>query len=146
MVAFAADASGDTLQFAAKAMSADVAARRFTCLRSWDVDTASLAKVVSVHFQGTKLFGEALDPLLVETRGKRKILPTRDGVTRARGLTNAPFVPPDPTPHPIPRATAIHKGSSYKPHEPVWQPKKPAYKSRSNNPGQCFPPKGGKQQ
>lgn len=33
-------------------------------------------KVVAVPFKGEKLFGKALDPFLVETKGKKKVLPT----------------------------------------------------------------------
>lgn len=64
--AFIADTSADSLQLSARAMAAGVPVRRST----WDVDAALHAKVVALPFHGTKLFGEDLEPLLVETKGK----------------------------------------------------------------------------
>lgn len=41
------------------------------------MDIASGYKVVVLPFQGNKLFGEALDSLLVKTKGKCKMLPPK---------------------------------------------------------------------
>lgn len=67
--AFASDATADAVQPNAWAMAATVTVRRNTQLRHWDVNAAALAKVVGILFKGEKLFGEALEPLLVETKG-----------------------------------------------------------------------------
>lgn len=74
--AFAADASFDSVQLSARAMAASVTARRNIWLRHWDVDAGSQSRLVGVPFKGSKLFGEALDPILIENRDKRKVLPS----------------------------------------------------------------------
>lgn len=44
-------------------------------LHQWEVDEGSQARLVSVPFSGSKLFGQALDPLLIESCDKCKVLP-----------------------------------------------------------------------
>lgn len=43
----------------------------------WNVDFASQANIIALGFHGTKLFGEDLDPSVVETKRKQKLLPTK---------------------------------------------------------------------
>lgn len=50
--------------------------RHLLWLRHWQADMKSKWKLASAPFKGGKLFGEALDPVLVECKDKRKILPT----------------------------------------------------------------------
>lgn len=69
--ALSADASLDALRFNVHAMAANVVARR-----NWEVDIGSQNRLVGVPFQGEKLFGQALDPILVESKDKKRILPS----------------------------------------------------------------------
>lgn len=73
---FMADSTQDSLQFAAKAMASNVVARRSVWLRHWEVDQGSQSRLAAFPFMGEKLFGQTLDPLLVENKDKRKVLPT----------------------------------------------------------------------
>lgn len=117
-----------------------------TWLHNWDTDAASLTKVVSVPFQGTKLFGEGLEPLLVETKGKRKILPTKDRGQRPQHHSFHSSRPYSPS---YQQGSSFSQGNSCKSQRPMWQPKKSAYKSHpnnNNNSSHHFPPKGGKHQ
>lgn len=45
-------------------------------LRNWDGDTGSQSKLANFPFEGEKLFGSALELLLVESKDKRKVLPS----------------------------------------------------------------------
>lgn len=72
--AFAAASSLDALQFSARAMGANVVARRSVWLRG-EGDSASIACLVSFPFKGEKLFGKVLEPHLVEGKDKKKVLP-----------------------------------------------------------------------
>lgn len=65
-----ADASKDMAQHSAHAMAADVTMRQTAWLRKWGVDV--------IPFKGGNLFGEALEPMLIETKGKKKVLPTTE--------------------------------------------------------------------
>lgn len=59
--AFAADASLDAVQFSARAMASNVAARRNTWPRNWEDGLLAQAKVAGVPSTGTHLFGDGLD-------------------------------------------------------------------------------------
>lgn len=73
--AFASDASLDAMRFSARAMSSNVTTRRTLWLKSWTGEPSSHNKLINLPFEGGKLFGKALDPILVEAKDKRKILP-----------------------------------------------------------------------
>lgn len=73
------------------AMPASVTARHNTWLRHWDVDAASQAKGMGIPFKGSKLFSEALNPLLFETKGKKKVLLTKERLPSPRPSTPIPF-------------------------------------------------------
>lgn len=70
--AFVADATADAMQLSARAITACCN----TWLQYWDVDAASQAKVVGLPFKSNKLFGDAFDSLLIEMKGKKKVLPS----------------------------------------------------------------------
>lgn len=74
--AFTADATLDTVQQCARAQSAAVAVRRQFWLKSWNVDSRSKQNLSYTPFLGTKLFGESLEPVLVEGKDKKKALPS----------------------------------------------------------------------
>lgn len=67
--AYSVDASLDSVQFCSRSLASNVG------LRSWEVDTGSQARLASPFFGG-KLFGQGLDPLLIESKDKNKVLPT----------------------------------------------------------------------
>lgn len=73
--AFATDAMLDAMSFASRAMASSVMARRGLWLRAWRADTQSKLIVASYPFEGKKLFGDSLDKILVETRGKKTAMP-----------------------------------------------------------------------
>lgn len=75
-VQFSADTMLNTARFASKTMASALAARRLLWLRHWQADAHHKWRLSSAPFTGDKLFGPALDPLLVEMKDKRKMLPT----------------------------------------------------------------------
>ncbi|KAJ6653623.1 hypothetical protein lerEdw1_009057 [Lerista edwardsae] len=89
--AFAADATADAVQLSARSMAASVTVRQNTWLRHWDVDAASQSRVIGLPFKGEKLFGEALVPLLVESKGKKGVLPSREKSSRTQSRSSPQF-------------------------------------------------------
>lgn len=73
---YSADATLNSSRFAAKAIGSSVAARRLLWLRQWQADAKSKWRLASSSFSGPKLFGAALEPLLVESKDKRRVLPS----------------------------------------------------------------------
>lgn len=73
-VQFSADATLNAARFASKSLASAVAARRLVWLCHWQADTKHKWRLASVPFGGSRLFGEALDPFLIETRDKKKVL------------------------------------------------------------------------
>ncbi|XP_034290509.1 uncharacterized protein LOC117675694 [Pantherophis guttatus] len=74
-VEFSADATLNAARFSAKAIGASVTSRRLLWLRQWQADVRNKWRLASAPFSGNYLFGPALDPLLIETKDHRKILP-----------------------------------------------------------------------
>ncbi|XP_060537519.1 CCAAT/enhancer-binding protein gamma isoform X1 [Pantherophis guttatus] len=74
---YTADATLASAKFSARAMASSVTARRMLWLRHWRMDAKNKWKLVSTPFDGGHLFGQSLDPLLVETSDKRKVLPSQ---------------------------------------------------------------------
>lgn len=66
---FSADATLNAVRFASL-----VATRRQ--LWQWQADVCHKWRLASAPFKGGALFGESLDPFLIETKDKRKILPS----------------------------------------------------------------------
>lgn len=111
--AASADCAYDSLELAGRSMATGVVARRNVWLSQWQGDAGSATRLVSSPFKGQKLFGESLEPLLVEDKDKRKVLlsskkeapkktpsfrpsgfRSRDGWTRSKpkwGKGKAPF-------------------------------------------------------
>ncbi|KAL8194306.1 UNVERIFIED_CONTAM: hypothetical protein K2H54_013679 [Gekko kuhli] len=74
---FAADASQDNIQFCARAQAANITIRRNIWLKHWRVDSLSKSNLATGKFSGRLLFGESnLDKVLVETREKKKAMPS----------------------------------------------------------------------
>ncbi|XP_032076117.1 lamina-associated polypeptide 2-like [Thamnophis elegans] len=105
---FSADATLSAAKFASRAVVSNVASRRLLWLRHWQADIKSKWRLASTPFKGGALFGSVLDPILIETRDKRKVLPSTSArVTRRpqpysrrqpfrsgdSGFTSAPYVP-----------------------------------------------------
>ncbi|XP_013907084.1 PREDICTED: serine/arginine repetitive matrix protein 1-like [Thamnophis sirtalis] len=72
---FSADATLTSVKFASRAIASSVTARRLLWLRHWQSNMKCKWKLASAPFKGEKLFGEALEPLLKETKDKKKVLP-----------------------------------------------------------------------
>lgn len=72
--AFAADSSLDMMHYYARAMAANTTTRHSIWLRSWSGNSGSQAKLIGAPFEGGKLFGSSLEPLLMEAKDKRKVL------------------------------------------------------------------------
>ncbi|XP_034265608.1 uncharacterized protein LOC117661164 [Pantherophis guttatus] len=74
-VEFSANATLNAARFSAKAIGASVTSHRLLWLRQWQADVRNKWRLASAPFSGNNLFGLALDPLLIETKDHRKILP-----------------------------------------------------------------------
>ncbi|XP_070591654.1 uncharacterized protein [Erythrolamprus reginae] len=72
---FSTDATLHAAKFASRAMASTISSRRLLWLRNWQVDAKSKWPLSSAPFEGSKLFGESLEPVLVEDKDKRKVLP-----------------------------------------------------------------------
>ncbi|XP_053114316.1 uncharacterized protein LOC128328210 [Hemicordylus capensis] len=80
--ALMADSGLDCLQHASRALAAGVAVRRGLWLKHWKVDNKSKVALAATPFLGGKLFGESLEPVLVETSDKKKAMPSGRGDSR----------------------------------------------------------------
>ncbi|XP_060547127.1 uncharacterized protein LOC132711664 [Pantherophis guttatus] len=76
VVEFSADATLNAACFSAKAIGSSVTSRCLLWLKNWQADQRAKWRLASSLFQGDKLFGAPLEPLLVETKDHRKILPS----------------------------------------------------------------------
>lgn len=72
---YSADATLTAATFASRALVSTVTSRRLLWLRSWRADVRSKWRLASAHYKGSLLFGAALDPVLVEGRNKKMVLP-----------------------------------------------------------------------
>lgn len=75
-VQFSADATLNSARFASKSMASTVAVCQLVWLRHWQADTRHKWHLAFSSFTGGKLFGSPLEPFLVESKDKRKILPS----------------------------------------------------------------------
>ncbi|XP_013907846.1 PREDICTED: ribosomal RNA processing protein 36 homolog isoform X1 [Thamnophis sirtalis] len=73
---YSADATLDAAKFASRALASNVTSRRIACLRHWEADMLSKWHLASAPFKGGNLFGDALDPVLIENKYKKKVLPS----------------------------------------------------------------------
>lgn len=87
---FSADATLNSSRFAAKSIGSSVTARRLLWLRNWQADAKSKWRLATSAFEGPSLFGAPLEPLLIETKDKRRILPSVSRRSEHRS-SNAPF-------------------------------------------------------
>lgn len=76
---FTADATLSSARFGARSIASTVTDRNLLWLRNWQADSKQKWRLASVPFKGSKLFGASLDPLLVEAKDKRKVLPDLSG-------------------------------------------------------------------
>lgn len=72
IVAFVPDVATNAIQLSPRAMTGVVC--RSTWLHNWDVDSSAQTTLVSLSLKGEKLFGEVLDPMLLESRDKKNVL------------------------------------------------------------------------
>ncbi|XP_070605564.1 uncharacterized protein [Erythrolamprus reginae] len=97
---FSADATLNSAKFASRVIASSVKARRLLWLRHWQADMSYKWKLASTPYKGSKLFGEALEPLLVETNDQKKVLPSmsKRGNQRSAPYFQKPsFKAPDST-------------------------------------------------
>ncbi|XP_034296175.1 lamina-associated polypeptide 2, isoforms alpha/zeta-like [Pantherophis guttatus] len=73
---YSADASLNSVKFASRALASSVTSRRLFWLRNWRADAKAKWKLAAAPFKAPHLFGPALDPVLVEDKDKRKVMPT----------------------------------------------------------------------
>lgn len=93
---FSADATLNSSRFAAKAIGSSIAARRLLWLRQWQADAKSKWRLASSPFEGPKLFGAPLEPLLVESKDKKRILPSLSRRSEFRSQSSfRPFRSPE---------------------------------------------------
>lgn len=74
---YSADATLNATRFAARALGSSITSRRLLWLRGWQADIRSKWQLASAPYSAGSLFGPPLEPLLIETRDKRKILPSQ---------------------------------------------------------------------
>lgn len=72
---FSADATLNSAKFASRAVASNITSRRLLWLQHWQADMRTKWRLAAVPFKVGSLFREAPDPILVESRDKRKILP-----------------------------------------------------------------------
>lgn len=72
---FSADATLNAAKFASRSIAFSVMDRRLLWLRHWQADK-NKRKLASGPFMGSKLFEEALEPILVNTKGRGKAMPS----------------------------------------------------------------------
>ncbi|XP_013907089.1 PREDICTED: uncharacterized protein LOC106537477 [Thamnophis sirtalis] len=85
---FSADATLNSVRFASRAIGNSLTARRLLWLRPWQSNIKFKWKLASTHFKGDKLFGEALEPILIETKDKKKVLPSMSKQAGQKSLPN----------------------------------------------------------
>lgn len=73
---YSADASLTAAKFAARTMASCITNRRLFWLRHWKADARAKWKLASSAYKAPALFGAPLEPLLVEDKEKRKVLPS----------------------------------------------------------------------
>ncbi|XP_058015779.1 uncharacterized protein LOC131186316 [Ahaetulla prasina] len=88
---FSADSTLNAARFSAKAIGSTVTSRRLLWLRHWKADTRNKWRLASSAYAGSKLFGASLDPILVETKDKKKVLPS---LSRRGELRQQPYFRP----------------------------------------------------
>ncbi|XP_077147122.1 uncharacterized protein LOC143808400 [Ranitomeya variabilis] len=72
---FMADASAESVRFAARSESLSNAARRAIWLKTWSGDLQSKNKLCGIPFSGNKVFGPILDDILEKASDKKKGFP-----------------------------------------------------------------------
>lgn len=85
---FSADATLNMAKYASRALDSAVSAHRLLWLRQWSADLKAKWYLAAAPYTGEKLFGELLELLFIETRDKRKILPSS---TRLADKRSSPF-------------------------------------------------------
>lgn len=73
---YSAYASFNAAKFASHTLSSSVTSRRMFWLRNWRADAKTKWKLASAPYKAPDLVGALLEPLLIEDKDKRKILPS----------------------------------------------------------------------
>lgn len=72
---YMADMTLNSAKFALCGMVSNITSRHLLWLRHWQANMKTKWRLAAALFKGGSLFGEALDPVLVEGRDKKKVLP-----------------------------------------------------------------------
>lgn len=72
---YSADAALAAAKLASCSLVSAVTSCRLLWLRHWRADMKSKWRLVSSLYKGTRLFGDTLDPILIEDKDKRKVMP-----------------------------------------------------------------------
>ncbi|XP_060550599.1 uncharacterized protein LOC117655455 isoform X2 [Pantherophis guttatus] len=73
---YSADASLNSVKFTSRALASSITSRRLFWLRNWRADAKAKWRLAAAPYKAPNLFGSALDPVLIEDKDKRKIMPT----------------------------------------------------------------------
>lgn len=73
-IEYSADASLDAARFASKSIASSVTMRRLLWLKQWQAEARAKWRLASSPFSAGLLFGLPLEPLLIESKDKRKVL------------------------------------------------------------------------
>lgn len=71
---YTADASLDVDRFASKSIASSITTRRLLWLKQWQADNRAKWRLAFSAYSTNLLFGPPLEPLLVESKDKRKVL------------------------------------------------------------------------
>ncbi|XP_013928450.1 PREDICTED: uncharacterized protein LOC106554326 [Thamnophis sirtalis] len=85
---FSADTTLDAVKYVSWTMSSSMASRRLLWLHHWQAESRMKWHLTGADYTGDKLFGTALDPILVEDKNKRKVFPA---TTRRSDFQHAPY-------------------------------------------------------
>lgn len=73
---YSADTTLNASRFAGKAIGSNIISRRLLWLCHWQADAKNKWQLASSPYSGDRLFGAPLESLLIESKDKRKILPS----------------------------------------------------------------------
>lgn len=83
-IEYSADATLNSSRFATKAVGSNITSCCLLWLRQWQADTKNKWRLASSPYSGELLFGPPLEPLLIKSKDKRKILPNLSRRTESR--------------------------------------------------------------
>lgn len=120
---FSSDVTLDASTFASRAMASSAVARRGIWLRAWPADLRVKNIVVAYPFQSEKLFGNALNRILIETKDKKKTIPKTIRHPDRRDFNHQSF-----------QGSGTSSRARYDPKRPQWGFSRPTFQGTSTTP------------